>query len=331
MLNLFKALTVLALLSSSASLFRLAHCASIDNSKFVPADKASFDKLNAFDDSVDRSLNSAKPTNSIYSPNGGSPARSKLLLKRGPVDLDYNQDLVTKFEHPNGLISLNKEDNLGLNQMASDQQSASQPPPNYRQSKMSRLTNPRTTRIRFLVGSSSPIYGGSVNLQPSRSEPQSPDQPIGKKPNVMDNYLSEPSEPAFLYKRANGIPEDDYDSALLARKLRNQLNSQLNTRFGRPMSYGPPANSFYGRRVSNDPYSEGPMSGLSDQAAPDQSRRRIKKALSLFAHWKPKETSFLRANDFSSGISGFDAFNKISPRAPLGSNRRPHGAPLRWG
>lgn len=313
MLNLFNALTVLALLSSSATLFRLADCASIDSSRFVPADKAPFDKLNSLDD---RSLSSAKPTNSIYSPDDGSSARSKLLLvKRGPIDFDYSSDLAGKFEHPNGLIGLNKD-------MASDQQSTSQLSSNYRQSKMSRLPNPRTTRIRFLVGGSPSVYAG--NVQPSRAESQ--EQSISKKPSETDNYLSEPSESAFTYKRANRVPEEDFDSALLARKLRNQLN----TRFGRPMSYG--ANDYYGRRMSpNDPYSDTSMSTFNDQAAPEQARRRIKKALSLFAHWKPKETSFLRANDYSSGMSGFDAFNKISPRAPLALNGRPHGAPLRWG
>lgn len=301
MLNLFKAATILALLFASfSSLFKSTDCASIGNSKYAP-----------LDDSVRSSLNTIKSANSIYSSNDAASPRSK--IKRGPIDLDYNQDLAAKFEHPNGLISLNKNED--------GQQSASQPL-NYRQSKMSRLTSPRTTRIRFLVGDSPAAYGAS----PQRSE--QPDQLISKKPNDAENYLLEPSEPAFLYKRANAL-EDELDVALLGRKLSGQLSNQLNNQPNsrRQMSYIP---SYYNRRLNNDPY-DGQASSYADQLTPEQSRRRIKKALSLFAHWKPKETSFLRANDFSSGLNGFDAFNKISPRAPAGSNRRPHGAPLRWG
>lgn len=271
---------------------------------------------------------------------------SKYIIKRTPVDFD--QDLIAKFQHPNGRIQLNdrkkidsiaslKSDEERLDDLAvqtkmenhSNEDTNDQilnQSPKYRQLYQGRTPN-RRTRIRFLVGSSE---------QPAFEAQSNPDQSTNLANNQKRNdidYQPESSEPAsaFLYKRTTG--DDTYSSNQLTQRHQSndgdiyspkQLNQhhQFNSRFSYPMAIdGRQRSSFMNDQANDQP------TGLQGESTNQSLKnRRTKKALSLFAHWKPRsaETSYLTGH---SAEFFPKSYNKISSR----SHYRPLGQPLRWG
>lgn len=316
MFNLIQTISVIVLLYTISSI-NLINCVEIDfSSKF---------------DSIDKPISSSiKPSDSVQSSNSLDSIHNKFNSKKNQIDLDYNQDLITRFEHPNSLNknnlnnlknnlnsnlnnNLNTDSNIDLlsNQLkleSNDQQRLSN-----RQAQ-SNKANRRMTRILFLVGS-------------KQATPNQQDQSI-KKPNELDDYLTEPSNPV-LFKRTNFEDQDYYDSILSRHNRFNQYNNQIDNEINEDSFVNP-----YSRVLFNNQMDYNRMSNEvfpSDDDQSDHKGHRIKKALSLFAHWRNPETSFLREGDSSTLGNSFSAFGKMMPRAHLAPNRRPYGAPLRWG
>ena len=193
--------------------------------------------------------------------------RSKFMIKRNSIDLDYNQDLIAKFEHPNALINLNDKNVDSLENQLNNQQLNNQKlnsqldqQPIYRQ--LSKMPNGRMTKIRFLVGSK---LGQEPNEQANQDQ-------------LINDNSNESSESINQIKRSH-LNSQDYDLFKLKRNLRNQLNNQFSYRMGNLMN-----NQDYFNRQFDNPFNN-PMNFNQRmyQLNADQMprSRRIKKALSL--------------------------------------------------
>lgn len=278
--------TVLIVLLST--LFKLSNCALINK----------FDSVRPLN-----SFNSVYPRSSSSSSSPSSTAFNNLSIKKEPLDLDYNQDSIARFEHPFNFKSnddkrsdesLNKDFN-GIDQLS-----------NYQQ--LNNFPNRRMTRIRFLTGPS------------DQNDNQSNQQFNRQVRKQNDNLLMESSlrfSPS--YTSAYVPPKRSYAPILRRNRLRNQFNQ--------------PAVQFYNQPWLNDQQSKRNSYDLSDYQSIEQlglenqpnglngqpiKNRRSKKALSLFAHWKPLEPYLSGSSDLP-----------LSFKTPV---RKAHISPiLRWG
>jgi len=210
------------------------------------------------------------------------------IIKQNPVDLDYNLNLLSRFEHPNSLMEP-KIDTAIESSRKSDL--------NEQLIKSSNL-RPLSRRIRFLVGPNT-----SFEKQ-SNDEDQLTNM---KRSSDLNNYSAESIESIL---QSNNL-DDQYS----ARNQRNQ-----------------PADVFRHRTNRlNNLLLQNQLNQFTDPSEQQVKSRRIKKALSLFAHWKPVASggSSYTSGHSSQFMSPYKHYGKMSSR----SNYRPIGQPqpLRWG